>query len=85
MGSCLLQRGSESQLKASTWSDFMEVSQLAVFPFLEFDNSSCKVMGKSLSIDMSPCTSIDECHLFGGGDHLDSGLREIVESGCPSA
>ena len=47
----------------------MEVSQLAVFPFLEFDDSSCEVMGKSSSIDMSPCASIDECHLFGGGDH----------------
>ena len=62
----------------------MEVSQLAVFPFLEFDNFSCEVMGKSSSIDVSPCASVDECHLFGGGDHLGSGLREIVESGHPS-
>ena len=58
----------------------MEVSQLAVFPFLEFD----EVVGKSSSIDVSPCASIDECCLFGGGDHLGSGLREIVESGRPS-
>ena len=58
----------------------MEVSQLAVFPSLELD----EVMGKSSSIDVSPCASVDECHLFGGGDHSGSSLREIVESGCPS-
>ena len=63
--------------------DFMEVSQLAILPSLGSDDSSCEGMGKSLSIDMSPCPSVDECHLFGGGDRLGSGLREIVESRCP--
>ena len=65
------------------WLDFMEVSQLAVLSSLGSDNSSCESTGKSSSIDMSPCPSIDECHLFGGGDHSGSGLREIVESGHP--
>ena len=61
----------------------MEVSQLAVFPFLGSNNSPCEGMGKSSSNDVSPCPSVDECHLFGGGDYLGSGLREIVESGHP--
>ena len=58
------------------------MNQLAVLPSLGSNNSSCEGTGKSLSIDVSPCPSIDECHLF-GGDHLGSGLREIVESGHP--
>ena len=44
----------------------MEVSQLVVFPFLGFNDSSCKVTGKSSSIDVSPCASFNECCLFGG-------------------
>ena len=76
---------SESQLKVSARSDFMEVSKLAVFPFLGFNNSSCEVMGKSSSSDVSPCASIDECCLFGGRDCSGSGLRGIVASGHPSA
>ena len=63
----------------------MDGSQLTVFPFLGLDDSSCEVMGKSSSIDVSPCASVEECLLFGGGDHSGSGLREIVESGHPSA
>ena len=63
----------------------MEVSQLAVFPFLGSNDSSCEGMVKSSSIDMSPCPSIDECHLFGEGDCSGSGLREKVESGHPPA
>ena len=75
---------SESWLKASACSDLMELSQLAVLPFLEFDDSSCEFVGKSLSIDMSSWASVDECHLFEGGDLSGSGLRDIVESGCSS-
>ena len=75
----------ESRLKAPAWSDFMQVSQSAVFPFLGFNDSSCEVMGKSPSIDMSPCASVDECHLFGGRDCLGSDLRGIMESGHPPA
>ena len=59
------------------------MSQLAVLPSLGSDVSSCEGMGKSLSIDGSPCPSIDECRPFGVGDHSGSGLREIVESGHP--
>ena len=73
----------ESQLKASAQSDSMQVSQSAVLPFLGFDDSSCEVMGKSSSIDMLPCASIDECCLFGGRDCLGSDLRGIIESGHP--
>ena len=36
-------------------------------------------------MDVSPCASVEECHLFGCGDHLGSGLGEVVASGCPSA
>ena len=75
---------SESRLKASAHSDLMEVSQLAVLPFLEFDDSSCEFVGKSSSIDVSSWASVDECHLFGGGDLSGSSLRGIVESGCSS-
>ena len=48
MGSFASFTGSESWLKESACSDFMEVSQLAVFPFLEFDDPSRKVAGKIL-------------------------------------
>ena len=36
-------------------------------------------------MDMSPCASVKECHLFGHGHHLGSGLGEVVAGGCPSA
>ena len=70
----------ESRLKVSAWSDSMQVSQSAVLPFLGFDDSSCEVMGKSLSIDVLPCASVDECCLFGGRDCSGSDLRGIMES-----
>ena len=73
----------ESWLKAFTQSDSMQVSQSAVLPFLGFDEYSCEVMGKSSSIDVLPCASIDECPLFGGRDCSGSDLRGIIESGCP--
>ena len=75
----------ESWLKVSAQLDSMQVSQSAVLPFLGFDDSSCEVMGKSSSIDVLPCASIDECHLFGGRDCLGSDLRGIMESGRPPA
>ena len=76
---------SESWLKASAHSDFMPVSQSVIFPFLGFDDSSYKVVGKSSSIDVSTCASVDKCRLFGGRDCLGSDLRGILESGCPPA
>ena len=36
-------------------------------------------------MDVSPCASVEECHLFGHGDCLDSGLGEVVTGGGPSA
>ena len=36
-------------------------------------------------MDVSPCASVEECHLFGCGDHLDSGLGGVVAGGHPSA
>ena len=36
-------------------------------------------------MDVTPCVSVKECHLFGHGDHLGSGLGEVVAVGCPSA
>ena len=75
----------ESQLKVSTRLDSMQVSQSAVLPFLGFDDSSCEVMGKSSSINVLTCASIDECCLFGGRDCSGSNLRGIMESGHPPA
>ena len=75
--------GLESQLRASAWLGFREEDQPVVFPLLEFDSPSCKAMGKLLSMDMSPCASGEECHLFDWGDHLDSGLGEVVTGGHP--
>ena len=57
----------------------------AVFPLLELDGPSCKAMGEISSMDASPCASVEECHLFNHGDHLGSGLGEVVIGGCPSA
>ena len=36
-------------------------------------------------MDVSPCGSGEESHLFGHGDCLDSALREAVADGCSSA
>ena len=36
-------------------------------------------------MDVSPCASVEKCHLFGCGDHLGSGLGEVVAGSCPSA
>ena len=36
-------------------------------------------------MDVSPCGSGEECHLFGCGDCLGSGLGEVVADGCSSA
>ena len=36
-------------------------------------------------MDMSPCGSGKECHLFGHGDCLGSGLGEAAADGCSSA
>ena len=35
-------------------------------------------------MDVSPCASVEECHLFGCGDCLGSGLGEVIAGGCPS-
>ena len=42
-------------------------------------------MGKVSSMDVSPCESGDESHLFGHGDCLGSGLGGAVADGCSSA
>ena len=36
-------------------------------------------------MDVSPFASDEECFLFGSGDHLGSGLGEVVTGSCPSA
>ena len=36
-------------------------------------------------MDVFPCGSGEECHLFGRGDCLGSGLGEAVADGCSSA
>ena len=77
--------GPESQLKASTQLGFREEDQSAIFPLLELDGPSCKAMGKFSSMDVSPCASVEECCIFGHGDHLGSCLGEVVAGGCPSA
>ena len=61
-----------------------EENQLTVFPILELDGPSCEATGKSSSTDVSPCVSVEECHLFGSGDCLGSGLGEVIAGGCPS-
>ena len=64
---------------------FREEDQSAVFPLLEFDGPSCEAMGELSSMNVSPCSSVKECHLFGCGDCLGSGLGGVVAGGCPSA
>ena len=41
-------------------------------------------MAELWSMDRSPCASVKECHLFGCGDCLGSGLGEVVAGGHPS-
>ena len=77
--------GPEYWLKASAQLGFREEDQPVVFPLLEFDGPSCKAMGKLSSMDMSPCASGKQCRLFDWGDHLGSGLREVVTGGHPCA
>ena len=76
---------SESQLKASVQLGFRETSQLAVSLLLELDGPSCEAVGEVSSMDVSPCESGKESHLFGCGDCLGSGLGGAVADGCSSA
>ena len=62
----------------------MEANQLAVSLLLELESPSCKAVGEVLSIDVSPCGSGMESHLFGCGDCLGSGLEEAVADGFSS-
>ena len=55
----------------------MEVCQLAIFPLLECEHSSCETGRKSLSLDVSSCMSSEECRLL-GEDCLVSGLIEVA-------
>ena len=75
--------GLESHLKVSAWLGFREEYQSAVFPLLELDGPSCKAMGELSSMDVSPCASGEECHLFDWGDHLGSSLGGVVVGGHP--
>ena len=67
----------------------MEVCQLAIFPHLGFEHSSCETGGKSSSADMSSCTSSEEHCLLGGEDCLVFSLKEVAvevaEDGFTSA
>ena len=56
----------------------MEVCQLAIFPHLGFERSSCEMGGKSLSPDVSACMSSEEHCLLGREDHLVFGLTEVA-------
>ena len=74
----------ESWLKASAQLGFMEADQLEASLILELNGPSCEAVGEVSSIDVSSCGSGKECHLFGHGDCLGSGLGEAVVDGCPS-
>ena len=52
---------------------------------LELDGPSCEAFEEVSSIDMLPCGSGEGCCLFGHGDHLGSGLGEVVADGCSPA
>ena len=56
----------------------MEVCQLAIFPHLGFEHSSCETGGKSSSPDVSACTSSEEHCLLGGEDCLVFSLTEVA-------
>ena len=76
--------GSESWLKASMCLGFREVNQLVVSLLLELDGPSCEALEKVSSMDMLPRESGKGCCLFGCGDHLGSGLGEVVADGYSS-
>ena len=63
----------------------MEVSQLTVFPFLGFDDSSCESYREILIHWCVSCVlPLKNVASLGEGDCSGSSLREIVESGFPS-
>ena len=64
---------------------FRKVNQSAVSLLLELDGPSCNVVGVVSSMDMSPCGSGKESHLFGHGDCLGSGVGEAIAEGGSSA
>ena len=76
---------SESWLKASAQLGMREVNQMGVSILLELDGPSSEGFEEVSSIDVLPHGSGNGCHLFGHGDHLASGLGEVVADGCSSA
>ena len=55
---------------------------MGVSHLLELDGPSCMDLGEVSSIDVLLCGSGKRCHLFGHGDHLDTGLGEVAMGGC---
>ena len=52
---------------------------------MELDSPSCEALEEVSSMDVLSHGSGKGCHLFGHGDHLGSGLGEVVADGCSSA
>ena len=75
--------GPESWWKASALLGLREENQLLVFSLLEHGRSSCKPLGESSSMDMSPFRSGEGFCLFGYWDCMGSDLGEVVTAGCP--
>ena len=72
-------------MKVSAQLGFREATQLGVSLLLELDSPSCEALEEVSSMDEYPHASGEECHLFGHGDCLGSGLGEAVTDGCSSA
>ena len=63
---------------------FKEVNQLAASLLLELNGPSCEAIGEVSFMDVSPCGSGEECHLFGHGDCMSSSMGEAVADGDSS-
>ena len=52
---------------------------------MELDGPTCEALEEVSSMDKFPHGFGEECHLFGCGDCLGSGLGEAVADSCSSA